>query len=123
MAQASVCGLVPHNSLAHLLATCPEAKIRNGDKALEEAKKAMTDGGEGNVGRIRTATENVERALHKMAETLYKTAQSAQPAEAANAAGAGAGPASTASAPGGAGKPGDVIDAEYVDVDEKKAPN
>jgi tetratricopeptide (TPR) repeat protein len=31
---------VPHNSLAHLLSTCPEAKIRNGDKALEEANKA-----------------------------------------------------------------------------------
>ena len=83
----------------------------------------MTDGGEGNVGRIRTATENVERALHKMAETLYKTANSAQQTETASAAGAGAGP-SADSAQGGAGKqPGDVIDAEYVDVDDKKAPN
>jgi hypothetical protein len=35
----------------------------------------------------------------------------------------GAGP-SAGSAQGGAGKqPGDVIDAEYVDVDDKKAPN
>jgi molecular chaperone DnaK len=101
----------------------PADEVKAAEDALEEAKKAMTDGGEGNVGRIRTATENVERALHKMAETLYKTAQSAQPAESANAAGAGAGPSSTGSAPGGAGKPGDVIDAEYVDVDDKKAPN
>jgi molecular chaperone DnaK len=101
----------------------PADEVKAAEDALEEAKKAMTDGGEGNVGRIRTATENVERALHKMAETLYKTANSAQQTETASAAGAGAGP-SADSAQGGPGKqPGDVIDAEYVDVDDKKAPN
>ena len=84
----------------------------------------MSDGGEGNTGRLRTATENVERTLHKMAETLYKTAQSAQQAEAASAAGAGQpGASGGTQGQGGAGKPGDVIDAEYVDVDEKKQPN
>jgi len=101
----------------------PADEVKAAEDALEEAKKAMTDGGEGNVGRIRTATESVERALHKMAETLYKTANSAQQTETASAAGAGAGP-SAGSAQCGAGKqPGDVIDAEYVDVDDKKAPN
>jgi len=84
----------------------------------------MSDGGEGNTARIRTATENVERTLHKMAETLYKTAQAAPQGEAANAAGAGAAPGSSQGQAGGPGKqPGDVIDAEYVDVDDKKQPN
>ena len=102
----------------------PEADVKAAEEALEEAKKAMSDGGEGNTGRLRTATENVERTLHKMAETLYKTAQSAQQAEAASAAGAGqAGASGGTPGQGGAGKPGDVIDAEYVDVDEKKQPN
>jgi molecular chaperone DnaK len=101
----------------------PADEVKAAEDALEEAKKAMTDAGEGNTGRIRTATENVERALHKMAETLYK-AQSAQPSEAANAAGAGAS-SSTGSQgqTGGPKQPGDVIDAEYVDVDDKKQPN
>jgi molecular chaperone DnaK len=102
----------------------PEADVKAAEEALEEAKKAMSDGGEGNTGRLRTATENVERTLHKMAETLYKTAQSAQQAETASAAGAGqAGASGGTQGQGGAGKPGDVIDAEYVDVDEKKQPN
>jgi hypothetical protein len=65
----------------------------------------------------------VEKVLHKMAEELYKKTQSAD-AQAGAAAGAGAG----ASQPGGTGaqggnKPGDVIDAEYVDVDDKSKPN
>ncbi len=101
----------------------PEADVKAAEEALEEAKKAMSDGGEGNTARIRAATENVERTLHKMAETLYKNAQAAPQSDAANAAGAGAASGSS-QGPAGAGKqPGDVIDAEYVDVDDKKQPN
>jgi len=103
----------------------PADEVKAAEDALEEAKKAMTDGGEGNTARLRAATEKVEGSLHKMAETLYKTAQSAQQAGAASAAGAGAaaGPAGAGAQAGGPGKPGDVIDAEYVDVDDKKQPN
>jgi hypothetical protein len=54
-----------------------------------------------------------------MAEELYKKTQSADQAGAASA-GAGAG-AAGGGAPGN--KPGDVIDAEYVDVDDKQKPN
>jgi len=66
----------------------------------------------------------VEKTLHKMAEELYKKAQ-ASGAEQAGAAGAGAGSGSASSAGGAQGgqKPGDVIDAEYVDVDDSKKPN
>jgi hypothetical protein len=81
---------------------------------------------EGGTAQLRSATENVERSLHKLAETLYKTNQ-AQQAEAASAGAGHQGPSGNPSggsgAQGGAGKPGDVIDAEYVDVDENKRPN
>jgi molecular chaperone DnaK len=93
-----------------------EADLKQAEAAIEDAKKAMAEGG---TARLRSATENVERALHKIAEELYKTQQ------AAGAASAGAGSSSSSSSSGGQEqkKPGDVIDAEYVDVDENKRPN
>ena len=95
----------------------PEADVKAAEEALEDAKKAMNEGG---TARLRSATENVERALHKLAETLYKTNEASQAQAGAASAGAGGG-----SSAGGAkeNKPGDVIDAEYVDVDETKRPN
>jgi molecular chaperone DnaK len=97
----------------------PDAKSL--EAAVEDAKKAMNEGG---TARLRSATENLERELHKVAEVLYKSTQAAGAAQ-AGAAGAGAG-AGGGSAPGGGSqqkKPDDVIDAEYVDVDESKRPN
>jgi len=99
-----------------------EADVKKAEEAIEEAKKAINEGG---VARLRAATENVERSLHKIAEELYKTTQAASAeGQAGAAAGAGAGGGSSAGS-GGAPekKPGDVIDAEYVDVDESKRPN
>src|SRR5216110_477781 len=99
-----------------------EADVKKAEEAIEEAKKAINEGG---VARLRSATENVERSLHKIAEELYKTTQAASAeGQAGAAAGAGAGGGSSAGS-GGAPekKPGDVIDAEYVDVDESKRPN
>ncbi|OLD80586.1 MAG: molecular chaperone DnaK [Acidobacteria bacterium 13_1_20CM_58_21] len=99
-----------------------EADVKRAEEAIEEAKKAVNEGG---VARLRSATENVERSLHKIAEELYKTTQAAgAEGQAGAAAGAGAGGGSSAGS-GGAPekKPGDVIDAEYVDVDESKRPN
>src|SRR6266699_2659385 len=95
----------------------PEGDVKKAEEAIEDAKKAMTEGG---TARLRSATENVERALHKVAEELYKTSQ------AAGAASAGAGGGSASDSSGGGQeqkKPGDVIDAEYVDVDDSKKPN
>jgi molecular chaperone DnaK len=97
-----------------------ESDVKQAEAALEEAKKAMNDGG---VAQLRSATEGVEKTLHKMAEELYKKTQAAGGAQ-AGAAGAGSAPGSSG---GGSsqqgGKPGDVIDAEYVDVDDDKKPN
>jgi len=91
--------------------------VKKAEEAIEDAKKAVNQGG---VPRLRAAKENVERSLHKIAEELYKTSQAAAAGQ-AGAAGASAGGSSS----GGAQekKPGDVIDAEYVDVDESKRPN
>jgi len=100
-----------------------ESDVKSAEEAIEDAKKAIAEGG---TARLRSATENLEKSLHKIAEVLYK-ANEAAGAQQAGAASAGAG------ASGGAGsssssapqdkKPGDVIDAEYVDVDETKRPN
>src|SRR5262250_3221627 len=86
-----------------------EGDVKKVEEALEDAKKAMSEGG---TSRLRSATENVERAMHKIAEELYKTTQAA-----GAAAGSGAGGGSSSSSGSGQEqkKPGDVIDAEYVD--------
>jgi len=98
-----------------------EAEVKKAEEAIEDAKKAINEGG---VARLRSAKENVERSLHKIAEDLYKTAQAAGAGQAGAAAGAGAGGGSSAGSSGAQDKkPGDVIDAEYVDVDESKRPN
>jgi molecular chaperone DnaK len=99
-----------------------ESDVKSAEDAIEEAKKAIAEGG---TARLRSATENLEKSLHKIAEILYKANEAKQGAEQAAGASAGAGPS------GGTGststpqdkKPGDVIDAEYVDVDETKRPN
>jgi molecular chaperone DnaK len=82
------------------------------ETAIAEAKKALTEGG---VERMNEAFNQLQTASHKMAEALYQqtaTAGTETPAEdQASAAGA-----STA---GGAGED-NVIDAEYVDVDDNK---
>src|SRR6202035_1133085 len=99
-----------------------ESDIKSAEEAIEDAKKAINEGG---VAKLRSATENLERSLHKIAEELYKSTQAAGGAEQASAAaGAGAGGGSSAGSSGAQEKkPGDVIDAEYVDVDETKRPN
>jgi molecular chaperone DnaK len=99
-----------------------ESDVKTAEDAIEEAKKAIAEGG---TARLRSATENLEKSLHKIAEILYKANEAKPGAEQAAGASAGAG---ASSAPGGSSstqdkKPGDVIDAEYVDVDETKRPN
>ena len=83
------------------------------EDALEETKKAMQEGG---IDRINQATSKLETASHKLAEAMYK-ARPASPA--ARPAG---GPRATAPRRAGErSKPKDnVVDAEFVDVDDKK---
>jgi len=80
---------------------------------LEELKRVLKDES-ATAEQIRTATDKLTQASHKLAEAMYKT----------EAAGAnpGAGPAGGAQTDdAGAEKPKDnVVDAEFVDVDDKK---
>jgi molecular chaperone DnaK len=91
-------------------------KVQAADKtevesALADARKAL----EGtNAAEMRAAHETLTKASHKLAEALYK-------ANAAPAAGQGAPSAQADGTPGeGQKKDEGVIDAEYVDVDDKK---
>jgi molecular chaperone DnaK len=94
------------------------------ETAIADAKKALEEGG---VERMNSAFENLQSASHKLAEALYQGGASTAGAtggdEQANAAGASsAGAAGGGGGGGTAGGGGDdnVIDAEYVDVDENK---
>jgi len=81
------------------------------EDALDETKKAMQEGG---IDKINQATSKLETASHKLAEAMYKAAS--QPA------GGQPPPSSDGQAPGaGESKPKDnVVDAEFVDVEDKK---
>src|SRR5690349_23843762 len=84
------------------------------ESAIAEAKKALAEGG---VERLNEAFNQLQTASHKLAEALYQ--QAPQPGA---EAGGGGEQASAAGASSSSGSPGDdnVIDAEYVDVDENK---
>jgi molecular chaperone DnaK len=89
------------------------------ETALADAKKATEEGG---VERMNNAFEHLQTASHKIAEALYQQTGSTGTGgdaggEQASAAGASSGGASQGSASGG---DDNVIDAEYVDVDENK---
>jgi molecular chaperone DnaK len=81
------------------------------ETAIADAKKALQEGG---VEKLNDAYNNLQTASHKLAEVLYQqTASTGSAEDQANAASAG-GPSST----GTGGADDNVIDAEYVDVDE-----
>jgi molecular chaperone DnaK len=87
-----------------------DADAKEIESAIEESKKAMT---ENDPAAINSATDRLTQASHKLAEAMYKS--SSQP-------GAGATPGQDGAAPPPTdGKPkDDVVDAEFVDVDDKK---
>ena len=95
-----------------------EADVKAGEDAVEDARRALTEGG---LDRLNAAAENLTKASHRIAETMYKAQQSA------NAAGAGAagaaGPQGGSSGDGKSSGQGDVVDAEFVDVDDSEKPN
>ncbi|HKW93203.1 MAG TPA: molecular chaperone DnaK [Methylomirabilota bacterium] len=89
----------------------PEADKQATETALGELREALkTD----DLDRIKKAQEAVTQASHKLAEAMYREAQAQSQAQ----PGAAAGPPS--GAPGGAAPKGDVVDAEFEDLGEKK---
>jgi molecular chaperone DnaK len=104
-----------------------EADVKAAESAVEDVRKAIADGGAEGINK---AAEKLTRASHTIAEQLYK-AQAAAGAAAGSAAGGPGGPGGPhdgGGAPGaeggsGGSKQGDVVDAEFVDVDDTKQPN
>jgi molecular chaperone DnaK len=87
------------------------------ETALKDAKAALETGG---VENLNNAFSNLQTASHKLAEALYQNAGASGAAgggEQASAAGAAGGGGQSSTSSGG---DDNVIDAEYVDVDENK---
>jgi molecular chaperone DnaK len=92
----------------------PVGVISEVEAAIAEARKAVESG---DAAQINAQLEALTRASHKIAESLYQGGQAAGGSQ-SDAAGAGA---QQSGASGQSGKSGDdVIDAEYIDVDENK---
>ena len=87
-----------------------EADAKNIESAIEETKKAMAGGG---VDRINAALDKLTQATHKLAEAMYKTTSQ-------QAAGAGPGADGGRGAASEAKQKESVVDAEFVDVDDKE---
>jgi molecular chaperone DnaK len=83
---------------------------KNIEGAIEETKKAMS---ENDPDKLNAATDKLTQASHKLAEAMYK-ASANQPGGQPPPAGDGAGPQQEKP------KGDDVVDAEFVDVDDKK---
>ncbi|HTW47861.1 MAG TPA: molecular chaperone DnaK [Acidobacteriaceae bacterium] len=117
------------NQLDGLVYNIEKMLKENGDKvsgsekadvetALADAKKTLE--GQPSPAEMNAAREKLTQASHKLAEAMYK-------ANATSGPGAGVPPTDGAAAPGGGGagtgeqkKDEGVIDAEYVDVEDKK---
>jgi molecular chaperone DnaK len=85
------------------------------ENAIADAKKALESGDKASMDRAREA---LTQASHKLAEQMYKAAGSQGAAGAGPSAGAGA--SGAGGGDGQAKKDEGVIDAEYVDVEDKK---
>src|SRR5438067_1365659 len=85
-----------------------DSDVKSVEAAIADCKKAL-DGTD--IDAINRATDALMQASHKVAEAMYKSGS--------QAGGGQRGPASDGSGAAG-GKTDDVIDAEYVDADEKK---
>jgi molecular chaperone DnaK len=96
-----------------------EADVKAAEEAITQARSALS---EGKLDNLTASIDSLTKASHRIAEGLYKSQQ-------ASAASAGGGPQGGGSTTGPAGsaeggnKQGDVVDAEFVDVDESKQPN
>jgi molecular chaperone DnaK len=103
-----------------------ESDIKPLEEAIEKAKSALAGS---DIEAIKSASQNLDSVSHKVAEVLYRATSAANAAAGGADAQPGAGPSGDgasqdASRPAGqkSGE-GEVIDAEYVDVDESKKPN
>jgi molecular chaperone DnaK len=85
------------------------------EAALQEARRAMEDGG--GAEKMRTAMDKLNSQSHKIAEAMYKASAAGTPPPGGPGAGA-AGPEGNGSA--AADSKDTVVDAEFVDVDDSE---
>jgi molecular chaperone DnaK len=93
-----------------------DAEANEIESAIAETKKVLNDN---DAAAINSAVDRLTAASHKLAEAMYKSSSQAGGAPGPD----GGGPSPDGgSRPGGDGKKGkdDVVDAEFVDVDDKK---
>jgi len=83
-----------------------ETDAKSIEAALEDCRRAISEGG---AERINRAVDQLNSASHKLADALYQQASQS---------GGGAAPGSSTS--GAKPAEGEVIDADYVDVDDKR---
>ena len=113
------------NSLDNLVYNIEKMLKENGDKvsgteksdveaALADAKKTLE--GTGTPAELNEAREKLTAASHKLAEAMYKSSAATPPTDGSAAASG----TTENGATNGASKDEGVIDAEYVDVEEKK---
>jgi len=86
----------------------PESDAKTVEAAIADAKQALEGG---DIDRINKTVEALNQASHKVFEAMYRSTAQQQPG--------GPPPGGDGQAKGGKAE-GDVIDAEYVDVDDKK---
>jgi molecular chaperone DnaK len=92
-----------------------DADAKNVDTALEAARKAMADG---KIEDINRAVDNLTQASHKLAEAMYKASSTGGAEAGGPPPGAdGAGPSAAKEKEK---QKENVVDAEFVDVDEQK---
>jgi len=88
----------------------PESERKAIEEALNEAREALKGD---DINRINRAQENLMKASHKLAEVMYREAQAKTPAGSSTDGGAASQQKSKA-------PEGDVVDAEFEDLGEKK---
>jgi len=86
-----------------------DAEAKEIEDALAETKKVLN---ENDPDAINKAVDRLTTASHKLAEAMYKASSEPGAGPTPGADGGGAGPSG--------GKKDDVVDAEFVDVDDKK---
>jgi molecular chaperone DnaK len=87
------------------------------ENAVADAKKALESNDKAQMDKAR---ENLTKASHKLAEEMYKSAQAKGPAGGGPGGPTDGADAAPGSNGGGQKKDEGVIDAEYVDVEDKK---
>jgi len=92
----------------------PVSEISPLEEAISEGKKALESQ---DMDRVRKVMDQLTKASHKLAETMYKESQARS---ASSAGGPEGGQQAGPPPPGAGGKPeGDVVDAEFEDLGKK----